>query len=62
MASDHSDAYVVAGYQTPLVLQPPRRADGRFEVGRLELVRAGSCRRTPLDAVHELLAELRRTG
>lgn len=35
LASDHSDARVVAGYQAPVGLQPPRRPDGRFEVGRL---------------------------
>ena len=37
----------------------PRRAPGQ---GQLKSVRIGSCRRVPLDLVHDLLAELRRTG
>jgi hypothetical protein len=35
LASDHSDAHVVAGYQDAGLLQPPRRPDGRFDVDRL---------------------------
>jgi hypothetical protein len=35
LASDHSDAHVVAGYQTADALQPLRRPDGRFDVSRL---------------------------
>jgi excisionase family DNA binding protein len=33
-----------------------------LQSGQLTSVRIGSCRRVPLDAVHDLLAELRRTG
>jgi excisionase family DNA binding protein len=33
-----------------------------IQAGQLKSVRIGSCRRIPLDALHELLAELRRTG
>lgn len=35
LASDHTDAHIVAGYQAPVALQPPRRQDGRFDVDRL---------------------------
>ncbi len=30
--------------------------------GQLKSVRIGSCRRIPLDALHDFLADLRRTG
>ncbi len=33
-----------------------------IQAGQLKSVRIGSCRRIPLDALHELLADLRRTG
>ena len=33
-----------------------------LQAGQLKSVRIGSCRRIPLDALHELLADLRRTG
>jgi excisionase family DNA binding protein len=33
-----------------------------LQSGQLKSVRIGSCRRVPLDAVHDLLTELRRTG
>lgn len=33
-----------------------------LQAGRLKSVRIGSCRRIPLEAVHDLLADLRRTG
>lgn len=35
LASDHSDAHVIAGYQTPVALQPAQRSNGRFDVDRL---------------------------
>lgn len=35
LASDHADAHVVAGYERPELLQPPRREDGRFDLSRL---------------------------
>ncbi len=33
-----------------------------LQAGQLKSVRIGSCRRIPVDAVHDLLAELRQTG
>jgi excisionase family DNA binding protein len=33
-----------------------------LQSGQLKSVRIGSCRRVPLDAIHDLLAALRRTG
>ena len=33
-----------------------------MQAGQLKSVRIGNCRRIPLDALHELLADLRRTG
>jgi excisionase family DNA binding protein len=33
-----------------------------LQTGQLKSVRIGCCRRIPLDAVHDFLAELRRTG
>ncbi len=33
-----------------------------IQAGQLKSVRIGSCRRIPLDALHELLADLRQTS
>jgi excisionase family DNA binding protein len=33
-----------------------------LQAGQLESVHIGSCRRIPLEALHDLLAELRRTA
>jgi excisionase family DNA binding protein len=33
-----------------------------IQAGQLKSVRIGSCRRIPLDALHDFLADLRRTG
>ncbi len=33
-----------------------------LQAGQLKSVRIGSCRRIPLDALHDFLADLRRTG